>query len=147
MRGRRDDMAGAGLCLPPPPLQPLHRRNAEFADEAGVLAERLLDAAPARVARDVDDGRESEVHAACAHLARDQRVDVADEIGIPGRGEPDGLREGGRVLRRETVERFLVKEDGDAEAGVLARPFLRSDEHTSELQSLMRTSYAVFCLK
>src|SRR3546814_5675351 len=26
-------------------------------------------------------------------------------------------------------------------------PPLRSDEHTSELQSLMRTSYAVFCLK
>src|SRR3546814_2219223 len=24
---------------------------------------------------------------------------------------------------------------------------IRSDEHTSELQSLMRTSYAVFCLK
>src|SRR3546814_980710 len=29
----------------------------------------------------------------------------------------------------------------DAEAG------MRSEEHTSELQSLMRTSYAVFCLK
>src|SRR3546814_3898783 len=26
-------------------------------------------------------------------------------------------------------------------------PHLRSEEHTSELQSLMRTSYAVFCLK
>src|SRR3546814_1050190 len=26
-------------------------------------------------------------------------------------------------------------------------PPLRSEEHTSELQSLMRTSYAVFCLK
>src|SRR3546814_2570283 len=25
--------------------------------------------------------------------------------------------------------------------------WLRSEEHTSELQSLMRTSYAVFCLK
>src|SRR3546814_2791763 len=25
-------------------------------------------------------------------------------------------------------------------------PFMRSEEHTSELQSLMRTSYAVFCL-
>src|SRR3546814_5321244 len=25
--------------------------------------------------------------------------------------------------------------------------FARSEEHTSELQSLMRTSYAVFCLK
>src|SRR3546814_8999063 len=26
-------------------------------------------------------------------------------------------------------------------------PFARSEEHTSELQSLLRTSYAVFCLK
>src|SRR3546814_5852966 len=26
-------------------------------------------------------------------------------------------------------------------------PTIRSEEHTSELQSLMRTSYAVFCLK
>src|SRR3546814_8869024 len=29
----------------------------------------------------------------------------------------------------------------------LFRAFLRSEEHTSELQSLMRISYAVFCLK
>src|SRR3546814_9826977 len=28
-----------------------------------------------------------------------------------------------------------------------ARGWLRSEEHTSELQSLMRISYAVFCLK
>src|SRR3546814_1562019 len=28
-----------------------------------------------------------------------------------------------------------------------ARPLPRSEEHTSELQSLMRISYAVFCLK
>src|SRR3546814_1640799 len=27
------------------------------------------------------------------------------------------------------------------------RDLMRSEEHTSELQSLMRTSYAVFCLK
>src|SRR3546814_9922608 len=30
-------------------------------------------------------------------------------------------------------------------AGV--RPYTRSEEHTSELKSLMRISYAVFCLK
>src|SRR3546814_5442160 len=29
----------------------------------------------------------------------------------------------------------------------LFEPFVRSEEHTSELQSLMRISYAVFCLK
>src|SRR3546814_8498541 len=31
--------------------------------------------------------------------------------------------------------------------GYKTRPFERSEEHTSELQSLMRLSYAVFCLK
>src|SRR3546814_2122096 len=35
--------------------------------------------------------------------------------------------------------------DGDRDDAVAGR--LRSEEHTSELQSLMRISYAVFCLK
>src|SRR3546814_2432269 len=30
---------------------------------------------------------------------------------------------------------------------IVALEFIRSEEHTSELQSLMRISYAVFCLK
>src|SRR3546814_4395583 len=30
---------------------------------------------------------------------------------------------------------------------VFSAPLVRSEEHTSELQSLMRISYAVFCLK
>src|SRR3546814_9665644 len=38
----------------------------------------------------------------------------------------------------------LAALDRDACAGVEVR---RSEEHTSELQSLMRISYAVFCLK
>src|SRR3546814_3234606 len=33
------------------------------------------------------------------------------------------------------------------EAAQLRRVYRRSEEHTSELQSLMRNSYAVFCLK
>src|SRR3546814_5531647 len=46
-------------------------------------------------------------------------------------------------------------QDGDAVAGwihdpvrnITAMAHKRSEEHTSELQSLMRISYAVFCLK
>src|SRR3546814_10643042 len=34
-----------------------------------------------------------------------------------------------------------------ARVGCLRRAAMRSEEHTSELQSLMRISYAVFCLK
>src|SRR3546814_2352886 len=53
-----------------------------------------------------------------------------------------------RVVGEEQmhVARQLVFEEGallvDQQLGVA-----RSEEHTSELQSLMRTSYAVFCLK
>src|SRR3546814_3809564 len=32
-------------------------------------------------------------------------------------------------------------------SGIWSARFTRSEEHTSELQSLMRISYAVFCLK
>src|SRR3546814_4963867 len=51
---------------------------------------------------------------------------------------------------RGAVERAvaLVKDYG-IKRGVLlpvSAPFHRSEEHTSELQSLMRISYAVFCL-
>src|SRR3546814_8116152 len=36
---------------------------------------------------------------------------------------------------------------GSTEAWLLSSDVSRSEEHTSELQSLMRISYAVFCLK
>src|SRR3546814_7868346 len=49
------------------------------------------------------------------------------------RGECQG---GGRIFEARSRSR-LVRHD--------LRP--RSEEHTSELQSLMRNSYAVFCLK
>src|SRR3546814_7408137 len=43
------------------------------------------------------------------------------------------------------------KKRGGSEEGCVrmrrSRPGIRSEEHTSELQSLMRISYAVFCLK
>src|SRR3546814_8492249 len=61
------------------------------------------------------------------------------------------------VLRREELKRqhaHIIERLGDR-AGKLARfgglradqRTGRSEEHTSELQSLMRISYAVFCLK
>src|SRR3546814_1006195 len=37
--------------------------------------------------------------------------------------------------------------NSSASSGVRPRSSIRSEEHTSELQSLMRISYAVFCLK
>src|SRR3546814_7080813 len=50
----------------------------------------------------------------------------------------------GRYLKQSVTERKCG--DHPPELGV-AQLELRSEEHTSELQSLMRISYAVFCLK
>src|SRR3546814_3885026 len=55
-------------------------------------------------------------------------------------------------LRRSQAERDSHQERAATlkrrlpEAGLPVMPSERSEEHTSELQSLMRTSYAVFCL-
>src|SRR3546814_3798560 len=58
----------------------------------------------------------------------------------------DRLREGRRTVRNHRGrESLLCRFRGPLP---LDRPGLRrSEEHTSELQSLMRNSYAVFCLK
>src|SRR3546814_8024484 len=49
-----------------------------------------------------------------------------------------------RIERRSQVVADIGQELGFAPRRGLS---LRSEEHTSELQSLMRISYAVFCLK
>src|SRR3546814_8462682 len=57
----------------------------------------------------------------------------------------DGIELAHRFLARQHAARIFP---GDGGAGLHLRPrHLRSEEHTSELQSLMRISYAVFCLK
>src|SRR3546814_4220405 len=64
-----------------------------------------------------------------------------------------------RALAQRHVADFVVDRAGavaqNVEAQAVGRQYrlrgfplaLRSEEHTSELQSLMRISYAVFCLK
>src|SRR3546814_9888705 len=49
----------------------------------------------------------------------------------------------GATLIRPQLERLRDR----AALGLVDRLYVRSEEHTSELQSLMRHSYAVFCLK
>src|SRR3546814_9390116 len=73
-----------------------------------------------------------------------------------GRGRHRAIRPSRRTLMRVAIIdygsgnlRSATKpfERAAREAGIEAVIDLRSEEHTSELQSLMRHSYAVFCLK
>src|SRR3546814_2330201 len=64
----------------------------------------------------------------------------------PGiRRQPLDQRVAEQCAGRPHPARALVRKQRDARFGEHLRS--RSEEHTSELQSLMRISYAVFCLK
>src|SRR3546814_5687632 len=52
----------------------------------------------------------------------------------------------GEFIMGKSSSRFL-RSGSAAALALYAASALRSEEHTSELQSLMRISYAVFCLK
>src|SRR3546814_8980157 len=54
--------------------------------------------------------------------------------------EPDGFA---LTIASRKASKFFLRSASEK----LALPKPRSEEHTSELQSLMRISYAVFCLK
>src|SRR3546814_3856393 len=92
---------------------------------------------------------------------------VGVPVGVPDRGDRPAARArfgehrvGDRRVDNHRFETLgivdqpdiIVAEDGDADDFELCHGYLlslrpRSEEHTSELQSLMRISYAVFCLK
>src|SRR3546814_9269969 len=52
-----------------------------------------------------------------------------------------------RQLENEIDVLQIEKKIRTRARSISPRPRMRSEEHTSELQSLMRISYAVFCLK
>src|SRR3546814_9637764 len=120
---------------------------------------------PRLLARDDAEARELVVPAAGDALIappRQHRLDMPGAETLPGaidRAE-QLLREHGRIDLRggleaivaiaAAFERILAKVPQQQRAATLDRfdqPPQRSEEHTSELQSLMRISYAVFCLK
>src|SRR3546814_1879256 len=70
------------------------------------------------------------------HTARSRNDQVATDFRLWVRDAIDAITDGLRAFAQALIAR------ADEHAGTV-----RSEEHTSELQSLMRNSYAVFCLK
>src|SRR3546814_1672154 len=64
-----------------------------------------------------------------------------------GEEEPDRRALPALLFAGVLLEGGIVGYDTNTVTGGAGAAFLRSEEHTSELQSLMRNSYAVFCLK
>src|SRR3546814_2181374 len=71
-------------------------------------------------------------------LAATRGFEVRDMVNLDRYSSPTLSPDGRRLV---FAKRVLDEASGKASTS------LRSEEHTSELQSLMRISYAVFCLK
>src|SRR3546814_2061596 len=96
-------------------------------------------------------------------FARDRHAVAFEAFELVLVGRPVARLALAPALETELVEQYLPELLGAADRERLAREAVdfafdaqhlvrelarkRSEEHTSELQSLMRTSYAVFCLK
>src|SRR3546814_3689843 len=76
----------------------------------------------------------------CSRMARDPRVEPE--------GDEDRMKAAGAIRRPFSwVSVTLGSGPDPCPLRRFPLPLGRSEEHTSELQSLMRISYAVFCLK
>src|SRR3546814_9039212 len=62
-----------------------------------------------------------------------------------GLGVSENQKEASRKFAYRNLEKINAPENIDLKREAMDN--VRSEEHTSELQSLMRISYAVFCLK
>src|SRR3546814_7800202 len=74
---------------------------------------------------------------------RDDPADAESRCHQLGKGAE--VKDDARAIER-LQERLVLAVEADASIGTVLEN-RRSEEHTSELQSLMRISYAVFCLK
>src|SRR3546814_8184986 len=86
-------------------------------------------------------GKSAQVHVKIEQVS-EQVLPEADEAFI----RSFGVKSGGLEQFRTDIRSNLERELKGALMNRLRRA-VRSEEHTSELQSLMRISYAVFCLK
>src|SRR3546814_1799246 len=72
---------------------------------------------------------------------------VYDQLYKDGKKLKDGDIVAAEFINRGHSYRAMRYVDADGNATYYTPDGNRSEEHTSELQSLMRISYAVFCLK
>ena len=105
-------------------LEAANGGQADLGADVRVFAIGLFDAAPARIAGHVDDGRQSHVGTARAHLLGGHREHLLDQLGIEAGGQGDRLRIAGGVAGHIAVQGLVVHQQGNAQAGLFPGPLL-----------------------
>src|SRR3546814_2600025 len=105
-----------------------HERRGQIVGDARLALRIFMD-------RQAHGHIEAGCHVVPQHCPRDQRISQDDHEGL------------GLTTHDSEPPTVIDHAEAHETAAALAPPERRSEEHTSELQSLMRISYAVFRLK
>jgi hypothetical protein len=105
-------------------LEPEHVGGADRADQVRVLADALVDATPARVAHDVEHGRQALMDPELPHRVTDRTRRLLDQLGVERRAPCERRRVRRGLPRGEAGEALLVDEGGDAQARGALEPAL-----------------------
>src|SRR3546814_2839164 len=129
--------------------------KAPYADAPGESGLPLMTGAQLRnqMSRAAMDGFQIAVHA-IGDKANAELLDAIDELAQTYKGDRRWRIEHGQIVDPADLPRFgahgivaSMQPTHETSDWQMAEARMRSEEHTSELQSLMRISYAVFCLK
>ena len=107
------------------PLQSLDEGRPHARDEIRVLAVGLLGASPARVAHDVEHGRQPLMGAGLPHLDPDPLRHRRVQVRLEGAGDPDRLRVHRRAASHQARADLLVDDRRDAQPRALDQPPLQ----------------------
>ncbi len=107
-------------------LQSLNISNAEMTGKRGVLTEGFFDAPPARVASDIQDGRQPLLGANGAQLEADGSRHGLGQFGLEGGCQPQRLRIHAATQHHGARAALFMQDGGDAQASVLAQVLLQA---------------------
>jgi hypothetical protein len=138
MLKRRNDMFF--VCEGGITLEALNCGDTHTRYQVRIFAIRFLDAAPARLTCDVDHGCQCLVCPSRTGLFSGHLKESADEVGVKGCAETDGLRETRGVNGGLTVQAFFMKYDRNTQPAVFHKEFLNIVGQFSHLSGILTLS-------
>src|SRR3546814_5676562 len=98
---------------------------------------------------DIDANGIVSVHAKDKGTGKEQQIKIQASGGLSDSDIDQMVKDAEQFAEEDKTRREAAEAKNNAESLIHSteRQIAKSEEHTSELQSLMRISYAVFCLK
>src|SRR5579859_2164167 len=108
----------------PGTLKSMDGRNADARNEIRILTVGFFRAAPAWIARKIQNRRQTFLRASSANLSRSRRKYIVHQVRIPSGRQPDRRGVGSAFWRGMPVQAFFVEKNRNAKTSIFSNPLL-----------------------